>query len=136
VADLLADELRKLRNERDRVGAELTAVDMAAKPIDVESEAERVTARLDSLSADLNEKVDPATLREVVRRMVDRIDLFFDRVPRGKRVNCPLSKGVINLRRDSTIFSLECRVLTTSIELFLSGIATWEPHVGRLLIAA
>jgi DNA invertase Pin-like site-specific DNA recombinase len=109
VADLLAIELRKVRGERERVAVELATIDTATKPIDVEGEAERVTARLDSLSADLNEKVDPAKLREVVRRMVDRIDLFFDRVPRGKRVECPLSKGVINLRRDSAIFSLECR---------------------------
>lgn len=126
VADLLAKELANIRRDRDRLAGELASFKTSVKPNDLDGEAKLITDRLDSISADLNEKVDPAKLREVLRRMVDRIDLYFDHVPRGKRIECPLSKGIINLRRDSLISSLVSRGDRTPVELFLAGLADWD----------
>jgi site-specific DNA recombinase len=108
VADLLTAELSNTRKERDHVAAELEHAKAEQKPIDLEAEVEAAVAHLWTLAADLNQ-ADPARLRELFNRMVESIELWFDHVPRGKKTICPLSKGVVNLRPDSTIFRLVSR---------------------------
>ena len=41
---------------------------------------------------------EPARRREVFRQMVERIELRFDKIQRGKRTECPLRSGEIHLR--------------------------------------
>jgi hypothetical protein len=65
--------------------------------------------------------------------MVGRIDLFFDHVPKGKRIECPFSKGTINLRQDRCLFGLLSRGDRTPIELFLHGLANWEGSIAQLM---
>jgi site-specific DNA recombinase len=104
LADILGAELSTLRRERDRVADELEAV---PEPIDVEATADEAIDRLWSLADEL-QKARPERLRELLRRMVARIDLHFDRVQRGKRLECPFSNGTIHLRPDPAM----CRVVS------------------------
>jgi hypothetical protein len=41
---------------------------------------------------------DPARRREVFRLLVDRIELRFDQIQKGKRTECPLNSGEIHLK--------------------------------------
>ncbi len=61
-----------------------------------------------SLAEEL-QNAEPARLRELIRRMVARIDLWFDHVPKGNRVECPLSRGMIELRPDQISYRLVSR---------------------------
>jgi site-specific DNA recombinase len=108
IADLLAAELSNMKRERDRLAAELEQLVASAKPVDLEAEADAVVDKLWTLADEL-QHADPARLRELVRRMVARIDLWFDRVPKGNRVECPLSRGVIELRPDEISYRLDNR---------------------------
>jgi hypothetical protein len=76
------------------------------------------------LADELNH-AEPSRLRKVIRRMVNRIELWFDRVPHGKRVECPLSKGTIALRPDHIFFGQASRGDRTSIELFAESSCHW-----------
>jgi hypothetical protein len=50
-------------------------------------------------------KAQPARRREVFQLFVSRIDLRFNQVKRGKRIECPLHSGEIQLRSgEGTIF--------------------------------
>ncbi|MGE3180933.1 MAG: recombinase family protein [Phycisphaerae bacterium] len=109
VADLLAGELTKMRRERDRIAGELQKV--AVKPTkgkDVEAQVEAAVARLWTLAADLD-RTKPERLREVFRRMVDSIDLYFDRQKTRGGIRTPLAKGIIGFRRDSLLSPLVSR---------------------------
>ena len=63
------------------------------------------TDRLWSLAEDVEEAA-PAKVRELVRQMVSRIDLYFDHVKKGTRVECPFSHGTITLRADPLLYRL------------------------------
>ena len=58
--------------------------------VDLNSMAEKV-----GMSADELDKAEPVRVRELFQRFVSRIELRFDHVQRGKRMECPLSKGTI-----------------------------------------
>ena len=124
VADLLGAELARLRRDRDRMASELTALS-ETDPVDLESEVEATVDRLWRLADEL-EKPDPARLRELIRRMVVRIDLWFDAKQNGPRVERPLSKGCIDLRPDPLLFKLVSR----------GDWRSFEPLVARYLDAA
>jgi DNA invertase Pin-like site-specific DNA recombinase len=109
VADLLAGELSSMRKERDRVVAQLAALERTTDAGDVEADTERTVARLWELSDDLQTKIPPARLREVVHQLVDRIDLYFDRLPLGERERCPFSKGSLQLRPGLVMFRHDYR---------------------------
>ena len=93
IADLLAGELSNMRRERQRLAAELEVLDRPQKPLDLESEVEAAVDRLWTLAEELGH-AEPARLRELIRRMVARIELHFDHIQRGPRVECPLSRGI------------------------------------------
>ena len=103
ITDLLAPQLSGWRKERDRLAAETATHTREAAPQNIEAEAEAAVDRLWTLANDL-QGADPARLREVIRRMVGRIELWFDHVPHGKRVECPLSKGTIELQPSEIFF--------------------------------
>ena len=43
-------------------------------------------------------EAEPARRREVFRELIERVELRFDKKPRGNRVECPLLSGEILLR--------------------------------------
>ncbi len=109
LADILLRKLAETRRERDRLAAELADQEPSRRKSDIDAEADAVLAELNQLSTGLNEKDDPGTIRDVLQRMVTRIDLTFDHIPRGKRIECPMSKGTIHLRQDLNIYTLKSR---------------------------
>jgi hypothetical protein len=52
---------------------------------------------------------DPAQVREVIGQMVAKVECWFDRVPKKKRAEYPLSRGLIHLRDDLQIVRVVCR---------------------------
>ena len=104
VLDLVGKKLTALKRQREHLNDELRAAESAAEPKDMEGQVEALVARLWALGEDMA-KAEPARRREVFRLLVDRIELRFDRVPRGKRTECPLQSGEIHLRTgEGTIF--------------------------------
>jgi len=97
IADMLAEELSAMRKQRDDVAAELKAAEAAECPRHLDEQADAVADRLWSIGHEL-ENAQPARMRHLLGEMVDRVDLYFDRVQRGKRTECPISKGVATLR--------------------------------------
>ena len=112
VKDLLSAKLSNLRKERDRLADELATLQRAtgkqSKASDLEADVERIVGQLWTLADDLK-RGKPARLREVLHRMLESIDLWFDHVPRGKQTLCPLSNGVLHLRPDQSVFRLVSR---------------------------
>ena len=110
IADLLGSELSRMRKERERLARRLEELESLECPEvdDVEALVDQAVDRLWSIVEELD-KAEPARLRELIRRMVHRIDLWFDHVPKGKRVECPLSRGTIQLRPDPVLFRLDNR---------------------------
>lgn len=107
IADLLGAELSKLRKERDRLADRLTE----ARPIrrdDLEAQADALVDRLWTLTQELGE-APPPRLREIVRRMVSRIDLRFRQEKWGRKTVSRFDAGEIVLRPDSDLYKLVSR---------------------------
>jgi hypothetical protein len=102
VADLLAKELASLRRQRDRLTAELASLERH-DDIDLDAEADAAVDRLWRLDQEL-QHADPARLRELLARMVQRIELRFEHVQRGKRLECPAAGGSVILHPAEDIF--------------------------------
>jgi site-specific DNA recombinase len=100
VLDLLGKKLSALKRQRDYLADQMKATSSNVKTKDRDSRIEAVIARLWRLGEDMV-KAEPARRREVFRQMVDRIELRFDKVKKGKRVECPLLSGEIYLRSAS-----------------------------------
>ena len=78
-------------------------------PRDVAAAVDAVVARLRQLVDDLAAG-EPARCCEALRQLIERIDLRFHRVQRGKRVECPFVSGEITLRQgDGTVFGTVSR---------------------------
>jgi site-specific DNA recombinase len=133
VADLLAAELSNLRRERDQLAQRLK--DSAPAKVDVEAVADSVANRLWTLAEELT-TAPPSRLREVVRRMVDRIDLRFEQTKWGRKSVSRFASGTIDLRPDSDLYKLVSRGNWKPIELFVVGIDGWEMEVRHVVIAA
>jgi hypothetical protein len=118
--DLLADELSNMKRERDRLAAELQQLEASTAPVDLEAEADAVVDKLWTLAEEL-QNAEPARLRELIRRMVARIDLWFDHVPKGNRVECPLSRGMIELRPGQVSYRLVSRGNWPSFEPLITA---------------
>jgi site-specific DNA recombinase len=97
--DLLNEALTNLRGERERLAGELQNAEARREPeIDVEATIKKALDRLRSLGERLAE-ADPRRVREVLRQMVARIDLFYVEMPGRKyRQWFRLEKGVGKLR--------------------------------------
>jgi DNA invertase Pin-like site-specific DNA recombinase len=107
VADLLARELSGIRRERDRLSGELAELEQQ-RPDDVENAAKETADGLWKLAESL-QQAKPTKLREVLSRIIARIDLTFGRKEKSTRVECPFSNGVMYLRPDSLLTSLVSR---------------------------
>jgi site-specific DNA recombinase len=112
--DLLSEALTELRGERDRLARELEAQEKSLRgnPDDVERKVAAAVAILRSLRDRLGE-ADPARLREVFRQMLTGIDLYFESLPKRKKVYHRLVKGVVKLRPQLDLCGIkerqECR---------------------------
>jgi hypothetical protein len=135
IADLLGAELAGMRRERDRLSGELGEIERS-EAIDVEVEVEDRAKRVWSLGAEIA-RAKPAGIREVIGRMVSRIDLFFGTVEKRTRTEHPFERGVIELRPDAALclFNSVSRGDWTSIELFHQSAAAIEPPIRGLVIA-
>jgi hypothetical protein len=97
--DLLNEALTGLREERDRLALELQDAEARKEPeLDVEAVVEEAVGRLRTLGERLDE-TDPTRLREVLRQMIERIDLYYEEPPERKaREWFRLERGVVRLR--------------------------------------
>ena len=88
---------------------QLRAFELASDPQDASGEVDAILARLTCLGTVLVE-AKPARRREVFRELIHRVELRFDKKPRGKRVECPLQSGLIHLRTgEGSIFGCVSR---------------------------
>jgi hypothetical protein len=99
VLDLVGEKLTALKRQRDHLQDELKLANSPERPQDLDTEVEAVVGRLWRLGEDMA-KAAPARRREVFRLLISRIDLRFGRVRRGKRIECPLQSGEIQLRTE------------------------------------
>jgi exonuclease VII large subunit len=97
--DVIGGKLSAMKRQREHVQQELHNAEAASKPQDVSAAVDAVISRLERLGQDIA-AADPARRREVFRQLVDRIDLRFQHVQRGKRLECPVSGGEITLTVD------------------------------------
>jgi DNA invertase Pin-like site-specific DNA recombinase len=97
--DLLNEALTRLRAERDRLAAELREAEAQDEPAhDIEATVRKAVDRLRTLGEHLSD-ADPRRLREVMRQMIARIDLYYERpADRRWRARFRLDKGVGKLR--------------------------------------
>jgi DNA invertase Pin-like site-specific DNA recombinase len=97
--DLLSAALTELRGERERLAHDLEARERAlgVRPEDVERTVAAAVEALRQLRERLRQ-ADPAQLREVLRQMVAGIDLYFEALPKRKKVYHRLVRGVVRLR--------------------------------------
>ena len=79
-----------------------------APVINLELEADTVVDRLWTLGEELQE-APPARLRELVRQMVTRIDLRFNRTKQGRRTLYPFAGGKVSLRPSPLMYRLVSR---------------------------
>ena len=100
--------------------------------MNLEKEADARVDRLWRIGRELD-TAPPARLRELANRMVDRIELRFGRVVKGKRTECPFLKGTIHLRRDPLFFSLvnrgNWRSFEPALHEFVAAFLAPEPHL-------
>lgn len=95
--DIVGAKLTAMKRQRTHAQEELRRLEAASKPGDMEGEVDAAVAHLWRLGEEMG-RAEPARRREVFRLLVDRIELRFDRVSRGKRTECPLLSGEIHLR--------------------------------------
>ncbi|HEY4311731.1 MAG TPA: recombinase family protein [Pirellulales bacterium] len=136
VADMLADELSKMRKSRDLAAVELTKAESTCSTDSIEETADAYVDRLWNLAQEI-EKASPSRLRQILSELVDRIDLYFDHVPRGKRIECPISKGISGLREIRPISFRDNRGDCPSFEPFIAACvdAAFSPS-SDILVAA
>ncbi len=95
-------ELTELKGQRNRVADELETLRLAAVP------ADDLDARVDAIMARANQfqqalASNPAQARTVLRQMVDRVELHFERVPHGTQTRNLFTRGAIYLSEDAVV---------------------------------
>ncbi len=95
--DVIGGKLSAMKRQRDHLADQLKLAKASTKADATDAQVEASVSRLWRLGEDIA-KAEPARRREVFRQLVDRIDLRFDKVQRGKRTECPLNSGEIHLR--------------------------------------
>ena len=102
----VVEELQIVRAERDRVKAGLAQAGKTTHTEDLDAEAERIAGRLWTAGKKL-QSTDPAELREMLHRLVDRIDCRWKRNPRDQRARYELIRGDVQLQPQTpTDFSM------------------------------
>jgi DNA invertase Pin-like site-specific DNA recombinase len=102
----LVEELALVREERDRVKAELAHAKRRTAPGGLDTQAEQIADGLWRLGERLADS-DPAVLREVLARFVSRITCRFRQDAKGKQSYSQFVRGTVELR-EQTLFSV-CR---------------------------
>jgi site-specific DNA recombinase len=126
VLDIVGKKLAAMKRQRGHVQDELKAAELAERPKDVDAVVEAAVGHLWRLGEEMA-GAEPVRRREVFRHFVDRIDLRFDKIQRGKRTECPLRSGEIHLRTgQGGIFGSVNRENKTSFELFLGPFWAWK----------
>jgi hypothetical protein len=97
--DLLNEGLSELRAQRDRLARDLEAEERARRvPVeDLEAEVERAVDRLNDLRQGL-QTAGREKLGELLRRLVSRVDLYFEPYEGKNKTWFRFAKGVIKLR--------------------------------------
>jgi len=96
--DLLTEALTELRIERDSLADNLAGRERSAgQKVDVDRQVNAAIDALRELGERLTE-ADPGQVREVLKQMVSRIDLYFEPIPKPQRVFHRLVKGIVKLR--------------------------------------
>jgi len=101
VLEIVGEKLTALKRQRDHPQKELQAAEVP-KQTKRDGNAVAINAavnRLWRLGEDMA-LAETARRREVFRLLVNRIELRFDKVQRGKRTECPFRSGVIHLRTE------------------------------------
>lgn len=98
--------LKELKGQRDRVAAELNA--LRARSVAQEPLEARIEAYLANVSRlkEVFDKADPAAVRQLLREVIDRIELHFSHsaeIGKKKRVYTKFARGLIYLK--SEVFS-------------------------------
>jgi site-specific DNA recombinase len=93
----LVEELTITQAERDRVKAELAQASKFTDPMDLDTEAERITDSLWSMGERLDDS-DPAVLREVLRQFVSRVTCRWEPYQAGRYIRSRLIGGTVELR--------------------------------------
>jgi DNA invertase Pin-like site-specific DNA recombinase len=97
--DLLQEALGELRAKREQLAKELERAERSQQiPVEEkEAEVNRAIERLFQLRS-LLERCKPEQLREVLRLLVCRVDIYFDTAERTHRKRFRFAKGVVKLR--------------------------------------
>jgi hypothetical protein len=94
--EIIGTKLSAMKRQRQDLAEALQRTTKPVREANIDREVEAVTARLWRLGEEL-EQAKPERRRELFNLLVDRIDLRFDKVRRGQRVECPLICGEIYL---------------------------------------
>jgi DNA invertase Pin-like site-specific DNA recombinase len=105
--DLLNAELSTLRQERDRLAAELATAERcgAGPTADTARTVEAAIGKLAALREELD-KADPDRLGAVLGELVSHVDLYFEAIPKRVKTHHRFARGVVWLRPQGECSSL------------------------------
>lgn len=102
--DVLAPKLAAMKRERSELADSLAATQSTPQPKNVEGIVKMAMDRLTELAAEFK-TADQTKLQELIRRMVSRVELWFEPNPERKgTIRC--CRGSIELREDPVAFLL------------------------------
>lgn len=95
--DLVGQKLTAMKRQREHVADQIRLLATLSGPMEVDQQVDQVIDRLNRLGDDL-QSVNVARRRAVFSELIERIELRFDKIQRGKRIECPLQSGLIRVR--------------------------------------
>ena len=101
----MAETIRGMKAERDRVSRELADVDTPPAVVNAEAEVAAAEEHL-WLLRDALDKADPAETRAVLRELVSRVELWWEHEEHGQHIKCKLARGLIYVRTDEKVSRL------------------------------
>ena len=107
--DTVTTKLQQIKRERDQVAAELQQAELAAKPLDVTKSARQLARKAWTLADEL-QKAEPARLRELLQRAVERVELSYTVKQRGKKREYHPTSGKVVFRELSGFASRGDRI--------------------------
>lgn len=107
---LAVEDLRTLRKEREALNAKLQATSGTSNAAadDNAQAVKQALARVTRLREALR-AADPRTVRHALGELVERIDLWFEKIPGKKIVRTAFASGKVQLRDTSHLLSLTGR---------------------------
>lgn len=98
--------VRGWKEERDRIQAQLKHLGGQTNPPDVEAlvrAAESLVENLESVVTSGTAKGDAALVREMLRELVDKVELQFNLVEKAKKTSTKFAQGIIYLKPQLTL---------------------------------